>query len=130
MRLLLDTHVFLWYITGDRRIATFVRRAIEEADAVYLSVASVWEVTVKYHLGKLPLPEPPHPWVRNQREQHDFESLALDEASVAHLGSLHAHHRDPFDRILVCQAIEHDLHVVTVDPVFEKYPAKLLASWM
>ena len=130
MRLLLDTHIFLWYITGDRKIDSFVRRAIEDADVTYLSAASVWEATVKYQLGKLPLPEPPHPWLRMQREQHEIESLPVDEAAVAHLGELKAHHRDPFDRILICQALEHDLHVVTVDPVFRSYPAKLLTSWM
>jgi len=62
----------------------------------------------------------------SQREEHGFESLIIDEATVAHLTSLEAHHRDPFDRILICQAIEHDLLVVTVDPFIEKYPVKLL----
>lgn len=126
MRLLLDTHIFLWYITGDRRITPFVRTTIEDAEAVYVSVATLWEATTKYGLGKLALPEPPHPWLVSQREEHGFESLIIDEASVAHLTALDAHHRDPFDRILVCQAIEHDLVVVTVDPVIKKYPVKLL----
>jgi len=77
-------------------------------------------------LGKLPLPEPPHPWLTTQREQHGIEALALTEPSVARLGELAAHHRDPFDRIMVCQALEHELLIVTVDPIFSKYPAKLL----
>ncbi len=126
MRLLLDTHIFLWYITGDMRITSTRRAVIENADAVFVSVATTWEATTKYRLGKLPLPEPPHPWLTNQREEHGFESLVLDEASVAHLSTLEMHHRDPFDRILVCQAIEHDLQVVTVDPVFARYPVKVL----
>lgn len=128
MRLLLDTHIFLWYITGDSRIKLAVRRAIEDSDAAYLSVVSLWEATTKYQLGKLPLPEPPHPWLTVQRENHGIDSLALDEASVARLPMLPMHHHDPFDRMLVCQALQHDLLVVTVDSVLEKYPAKLLLS--
>ena len=127
MRLLLDTHIFLWYVGGDRRVRGDLRKAIEEADAVYLSVVSVWEATIKYHIGKLPLPATPHPWLREQREQHGIESLPVDEGSVSHLPKLEPHHRDPFDRILVCQAIEHGLQLVTVDPVLSKYPAKILS---
>ena len=85
MRLLLDTHIFLWFITGDDRLSQHYRKTIEDADAVYLSVVSVWEVTVKYHLGKLPLPEVPNPWLLEQREQHGIESLALDERAVSRL---------------------------------------------
>jgi len=125
MRLLLDTHIFLWYVGADQRVAK-VRSVIENADAVYLSVVSVWEATIKYYIGKLPLPEPPHPWLSVQREEHGIESLPIDEPSVAHLSKLELHHRDPFDRILVCQAIEHGLQIVTVDPVLSKYPAKIL----
>jgi PIN domain nuclease of toxin-antitoxin system len=126
MRLLLDTHIFLWYVGGDQRVGADVRTAIENAEAVYLSVASVWEATIKYHLGKLPLPEAPHPWLSAQRELHGIESLPIDEASVAHLSKLEPHHRDPFDRILVCQALEHELQIVTADPVLSKYPATIL----
>jgi PIN domain nuclease of toxin-antitoxin system len=128
MRLLLDTHIFLWYITGDSRIKPAVRQAIEDSDAAYLSVVSTWEATMKYQLGKLPLPEPPHPWLTVQRERHGIDSLALDEASVARLPELPMHHRDPFDRMLVCQALEHDLLIVTVDSILQKYPSKLLVS--
>lgn len=127
MRLLLDTHVFLWYVGGDQRVRGNLRKTIENANTVYLSVVSVWEATIKYYIGKLSLPEAPHPWLSTQRERHGMESLAIDEASVAHLPKLEPHHRDPFDRILVCQAIEHSLQLVTVDPVMSKYPAKILA---
>lgn len=128
MRLLLDTHIFLWYITGDERFPLAFRAAIEESDAVFLSVVSLWETTIKYQLGKLPLPEPPHPWLSDQREQHGIEPLPLDEPSVARLSGLPLHHRDPFDRVLVCQALEHDLLIVTVDSMLSRYPAQLLPS--
>jgi PIN domain nuclease of toxin-antitoxin system len=125
MRLLLDTHIFLWYITGDERVAPSMRQAIEDSDASYLSVVSLWEATIKYQLGKLPLPEEPHPWLSVQRELHGIEPLQLDEASVARLADP-THHRDPFDRMLVCQALEHELLIVTVDSVLSRYPAQFL----
>lgn len=126
MRLLLDTHVFLWYIAGDKRVGSRTRSLIENSDAVYLSVASVWEATIKYDLGKLPLPEAPHPWLAVQRELHGIESLPIYESTVAQLSALQPHHRDPFDRLLICQAIQHDLQIVTVDQHFSAYPVKLL----
>lgn len=128
MKLLLDTHVFLWFITADERVQPDLRAVIENADVVYLSAVSIWEATIKYQLGKLPLPEKPHPWLQIQRERHGFEALPVDEAAIAHLGDLEAHHRDPFDRLLICQAIDRGLQIVTVDGVFSKYPVKLLAT--
>jgi PIN domain nuclease of toxin-antitoxin system len=98
--------------------------AIENAEVVFLSVVSLWEATIKYQLGKLPLPEAPYPWLFNQSDQHGFASLPVDGRSVARLSTLHPHHRDPFDRMLVCQALEHELQIVTVDPVFSNYPVK------
>jgi PIN domain nuclease of toxin-antitoxin system len=127
MRLLLDTHIFLWFISGDARLPTVWRENIRDADnAVYLSVVSLWEALVKYRLGKLPLPHPPESYLPTQRARHQITNLSLDEASVCHLSSLPAAHRDPFDRMLVCQALEHGLSIVTVDPVFGAYPAPIL----
>jgi PIN domain nuclease of toxin-antitoxin system len=127
MRLLLDTHIFLWFISGDARLPTDWRERIRDADnAVYLSVVSLWEALVKYRLGKLPLPHPPESYLPTQRARHQIASLSLDEASVGHLSILPAVHRDPFDRMLVCQALEHGLSIVTVDPVFGAYPAPIL----
>ena len=109
------------------RVGRSTRAMIENADIVYLSVVSVWEATIKFQLGKLPLPEPPHPWLVIQREQHGFESLPVDEATIAHLGTLPLHHRDPFDRLLICQAIQHHLQLVTVDSHFTAYPVQLVS---
>lgn len=128
MRLLLDTHVFLWFISADGRLSAKWRDAIRDrGNEVFLSVASVWEAMVKYALGKLSLPNPPEHYLPTQRVQHQIASLPLDEASVCHLATLPSVHRDPFDRMLVCQAMEHSLILVTVDPVFEAYPAPILA---
>lgn len=112
MRLLLDTHVFLWFISGDNQLKQDVKDTIRTADTeVYLSVVSLWEAIVKHQIGKLPLPEPPETYLPMQRERHRISSLALDEASVSQLANLPNIHRDPFDRMLICQAIEHNLTV-------------------
>ena len=127
MRLLLDTHIFLWFISGDARLPGDWRESIRDADNdVCLSVVSLWEAVVKHRLGKLPLPHPPATYLPTQRVRHQIASLSLDEASVRHLAILPSVHRDPFDRMLVCQALEHGLTMVTVDPIFEGYPAPIL----
>src|SRR5436853_1893643 len=126
MRLLLDTHIFLWYITGDQRLSSHFRESIENADAVFVSVVSIWEAIIKHTLGKLPLPEAPYPWLATQREIHGFVSLPVEQRSLKYLGELPRHHDDPFDRLLVSQAIGGDLLLVTVDPALARYSAPLL----
>jgi PIN domain nuclease of toxin-antitoxin system len=116
MRLLLDTHVFLWYISGSDHLPnTFLEEIQRPKNEVYLSIVSIWESVIKYHLGKLLLPEPPGTYLPFQRERHHIESLALYESSIARLGALPNIHRDPFDRILISQALTYDLNLVTVD---------------
>jgi PIN domain nuclease of toxin-antitoxin system len=127
MKLLLDTHVFLWFISGDARLPAVMRESIRDLDnEAYLSVVSLWEAIIKYQLGKLPLPEAPEGYLPLQREHHQIASLPLDEASVVHLVSLPALHRDPFDRILICQALAHGLTIVTVDDLIRAYPVPIL----
>jgi PIN domain nuclease of toxin-antitoxin system len=127
MRLLLDTHIFPWFISGDAQLPIDWREGIRDADnEVYLSVVSLWEALVKHRLGKLPLPYPPETYLPTQRARHQIASLSLDEASVCHLATLPSVHRDPFDPMLVCKALEHGLSIVTVDPVFGAYPAPIL----
>ncbi len=86
----------------------------------------MWEATVKHRPGKLPLPEPAEEYLPKQRRRHAIESLTLDEGSVAKLGSLPSLHRDPFDRMLVCQALAHELVIATVDDFVRQYPAAIL----
>ena len=98
MKLLLDTHIFLWFISGDQRLPIHLQNSIRDLNNdVYLSCISVWEVTVKYQLGKLPLPESPEIYLPKQRQQHLINTLILDEESVAQLLNLPLLHRDPFD---------------------------------
>jgi PIN domain nuclease of toxin-antitoxin system len=127
MRLLLDTQIFLWFISGDPRISDTTLESIRTSEnEVYLSVVSLWEMLVKYQLGKLPLPQPPEHYVPLQRTRHMIDSLPLDEASVRQVANLPPLHRDPFDRMLICQALEHNLVIVTVDDQIRAYPVKVL----
>ena len=128
MRLLLDTHIFLWYITADLSLPAAFRAAIQDpANEVFLSVASVWEAVIKYGLGKLPLPAAPEQFLPSQRDLHQIASLPIEEGAMNHLARLPPLHRDPFDRILVSQALQHDLTMVTVDDAIKAYPVKLLS---
>lgn len=127
MRILLDTHIFLWFISGDTRLSTDVRDAIRDPDnEVYLSSISVWEAIIKYQLGKLPLPEPPETYLPKQRDLHQISSLALDESSVVQLAKLLPLHRDPFDRMLICQALQNGLTIATVDAAVRAYSVNVL----
>jgi len=128
LRLLLDTHIFLWFISGDKRLPEYMKESIRDPNnQVYLSVVSVWEAIIKQKLGKLPLPKPAESYLPAKREQHLISSLPINEAAVIRLAQLPLLHKDPFDRMLICQSIEHDLTIVTVDDAIRNYPmVKLL----
>jgi len=127
MKILLDTHIFLWFISGDIQLETDVRDEIREPNnEIYLSVVSIWEAIVKYQLGKLPLPEHPATYLPKQRDLHQITSLNLDENSVVQLAKLPALHRDPFDRMLICQALQYGFTIVTVDAAVRAYPVNVL----
>ena len=127
MKLLLDTHVFLWYISADPQLPVTFREAIRDpANEVFLSVASVWEAVIKYALGKLPLPEALAEYLPRQRRAHRIATLPIEEADFVFLASLPPLHRDPFDRILIAQGIQQGMELVTVDELVRAYPVSLL----
>jgi len=127
MKFLLDTHVLLWFISGDARLPAGWRDTIRQPHhEIYSSVVSLWETILKHQLGKLAMPAPPETHLPTQRERHQIANLPLDEASVQQLATLPLIHRDPFDRMLICQAIEHKMTIITVDHVFRAYPAPVL----
>jgi PIN domain nuclease of toxin-antitoxin system len=128
MKLLLDTHVFLWFINRDVRLPIKMRDAIRDPlNQPHLSVVSFWEIVIKHQLGKLPLPHAPEGYIPLQRQQHQISDLPLHEDSIRQLVNLPSVHRDPFDRMLICQALEYGLTLVTVDPVFQQYPAVIFS---
>ncbi len=122
MKLLFDTHIFLWFISGDAKLSGAARALITDPNnEVFLSVASIWEAVIKYQLGKLPLPQAPETYLPKQRRNHQIANLNIDEATISFLPKLPALHRDPFDRILICQALQHGLTIVTVDTAIISY---------
>ncbi len=126
MRCLLDTCTFLWIITDSPELSPAVKELfVNPSNDVFLSAVSVWELSVKHALGKLPMPSSLDRFVVEQRERHRIVALPLDERAVVHLHKLPALHRDPFDRMLVCQAIEHDCILLTPDPLIAQYPVRI-----
>jgi PIN domain nuclease of toxin-antitoxin system len=127
VRLLLDTCTFLWIVGGSKELSSRAREAFADpANEAFLSAASAWEVAVKHRLGKLPLPAPPEEFVPAQRAAHGIETLPVDEESALHVSKLPDLHRDPFDRMLVAQAIVGGLVLLTPDDDIRKYPARTL----
>jgi len=128
VRLLLDTCTFLWIASGDAALSGVARDLFSNpSNEVFLSSVSTWEIIVKHALGRLPLPRPPHEFVPEQRRRHRIEALALDETAVLQLAKLPDYHRDPFDRMLICQAAAHGLTILTPDPEICRYPVS--TSW-
>ena len=123
MRLLLDTCTFLWVITDAPELSPSARRLFADADnEVYLSAVSAWEISVKHGLGRLPLPQPPSRCVPRERERHGIDVLPLHEDAALAVDRLPRLHGDPFDRMLVCQAIAGGLTILTPDEQIARYP--------
>ena len=127
MRLLLDTQILLWFLLDDPKLPPVVRAAICEPDAdVFVSVVSVWEAVIKQTLGKLTLPGPAATFLPAERGANAMISLPVEEADLPHLAGLPPVHRDPFDRLLVAQALRHRLTLATVDAAVRAYPVPVL----
>ena len=125
MNILLDTCTFLWLVADSPELSENARHLFANPDNdIFLSVASAWEIIVKHNLGKLPLPEPPHDFIKNNRIRHRIETMPLDEAAVLQLSRLPEYHKDPFDRILICQAIAGSLTILTPDSHITRYPVR------
>jgi PIN domain nuclease of toxin-antitoxin system len=127
MKLLLDTCTFLWALTGVPALPVRVQSLVRDADNdVFLSAASAWEIALKHAAGKLTLPDHPDRYIPTMRAERGIATLAIDEESALHASRLPWLHRDPFDRLLVSQAIVHGMIILTPDPVIARYPARTL----
>lgn len=127
MNLLLDTCTFLWITKGDNRLSANAHKAFISPDnKVYLSSISAWEISVKFSIGKLKLPYPPEQFIPRERQRHFITRLSLTEEDTFQLTKLPDIHKDPFDRILISQAIENALTILTPNEVIHQYPVKTL----
>lgn len=125
MNLLLDTSTFLWIILGAPDLSDHARELFTDpTNEVYLSAVSTWEISIKHGLGKLPLPDTPERFIPAQRERHGIAPLPLHEEATLYLDRLPAYHRDPFDRMLICQAIVHGMTILTTDNLILQYPVR------
>lgn len=122
MKLLLDTHVFLWMQASPGRLsADALELVTDRRNVLLLSAASSWEIAVKYSIGKLPLPEAPLDYVPERMRRSGVQGLPVDHADALHIALLPPHHRDPFDRLLVAQAQRQRLPILTSDASFDAY---------
>lgn len=127
MRLLLDTHSFLWFIGGDERLSSRAKEVISDLDnTAFLSTASLWEMAIKVNIGKLRLPEPFGGLIPEQLATNEIEVLRAELPHFTAYADLPLHHRDPFDRLLIAQAKTENLQIVGKDEKFEAYDVKLL----
>ncbi len=127
MKLLLDTCTFLWIVADAPQLSRRAAALFQAADnEVFLSAASAWEIVIKHTIGRLDLPDVPAKFVPDMREFHGIAALPIDEASALHLSRLPDLHRDPFDRMLVSQAIVHGLTILTPDLLVIQYPARTI----
>lgn len=125
MKVLLDTCAFLWIATDDRKLSETARAWYQDAEnGMWLSVVSEWEIVVKLAAKKISLPEPPGEFFPRRRKVYGLASLHLDEESVLRLAHLPGLHKDPFDRMLVCQAITEGCIILTPDPLIRQYPVR------
>lgn len=127
MKLLLDTHVFIWWSSEPEKLSQNVLSLCENVENnLILSVASVWEMQIKLQLGKLKLQLPLQVLIESQQQTNTLQILSIDLEHVYELQNLPAHHHDPFDRLLIAQANAENVYLVTKDEVFSKYEVKLL----
>lgn len=125
MRLLLDTHTLLWFLLDDPRLSETARRLIADGDnEIAISPASYWEIAIKIGLGKYALPEPYDTFMERELRDNDFQILPILPRHTGLLTTLPHHHRDPFDRLMVAQAISEAIPLISDDSVLDAYPVQ------
>lgn len=123
MKLILDTHTFIWWATSSDKLSSNVLALLNNADnQLILSLASVWEMQIKCQIGKLQLGKSVPTLVANQQENNHLLVLPIELSHVYALENLPGVHKDPFDRIIIAQAVVEKLPIITIDPLFDRYP--------
>ena len=125
MKFLLDTHCFLWAISNSSLLPKKVINYLEnQENEIFLSSASVWEIFIKFKLGKLDLKKDPENLILEEMQIGNYKSLEIKMNHIFPMSKLSQYHKDPFDRILICQAISEGLTILTNDPLIKKYKVK------
>jgi PIN domain nuclease of toxin-antitoxin system len=126
MKVLLDTHTFLWAIAEEGKLSRRAQQIYTGSNDLWLSVASIWEILIKVQAGKLPLPEPAGPYLVKKLAKDHIEVLPITLDHALRTESLPFHHRDPFDRLLIAQSIVQKWPILTADPWFARYPVEVI----
>lgn len=127
MRLLLDTHAFVWAVASPEKLSPRAREAIESTDnLIFLSSATAWELATKFRIGKLPQAEPLLAGFESLAEDLAASHLAMTHEHAVRAGLLAGEHRDPFDRMLAAQAQVEELHLITRDPMFSAFNVQVI----
>ena len=126
MKLLLDTHTFLWFLDDSPQLSQKGKALLEADNELLLSIASLWEIAIKLRLGKLTVAVPIEVLMTQQLTQNDIALLPITVAPLMIVSTLPLHHRDPFDRLLIAQAMVEQMPIVSADPTFDAYPVQRL----
>ncbi len=121
MNLLIDTHTFLWFVNDDPHLSPMAVTLLESDNTVLLSIASLWEIAIKVSIGKLTLPQPFDQFILEQLALNDITVLPIRIADCYHIIGLPFHHRDPFNRMIITQAVVEGTPIVLGDTVFDAY---------
>ena len=126
MRILLDTHILLWFIEGNERLSQKIKSIIEDLDNDrFTSVVSLWEIVLKTNLGKLELKKSLEEFIESLAD-NDIQIIGLETHHLKDLVGLPFHHRDPFDRTLIAQAISENMTLISIDDKFKAYPVDII----
>jgi PIN domain nuclease of toxin-antitoxin system len=125
MKVLLDTSTFLWGLSAPEKLSLAARNVVASSER-FLSVASIWEVLIKVRIGKLPLPVPAGNYLTAKMSANGVSVLSIKLEHVLQIEKLQLHHRDPFDRILIAQSLQEGWPIITSDPVFKRYPIRII----
>ncbi len=127
MKLLLDTHAFVWWESAPEKLPpSVISLCKDRSNALLLSMVAAWEIQIKSQLGRLKFATPLADVIENQIRSNGFQLLPIELAHVLALENLSWHHKDPFDRLLIAQAMVEGVPVISSDPMFAKYPIQVL----
>ena len=122
MNYLLDTHTFIWYAIGSKQLSKRAKGIIDSDQDKYISIASLWEMSIKANIGKLTFNQPYKKVIENQIQINNYKILSINKSHLFHLSDLALYHRDPFDRLIICQSITEGIPIITSDDKFDQYP--------